>query len=104
MFRDPKFVAALTALSMAAVLSALDQTVVSTALPRIIASLEGAQLLGWVFTAYFLGATATVAATVVLSASWFTANQPLRSSAHEIEEATTAKHPFSGAQTLVERI
>ena len=46
---------------MAAVLSAIDQTVVSTALPHIIASLQGAHLLGWVFTAYFLGATATVA-------------------------------------------
>src|SRR4030081_971586 len=56
-----KFYAALSALSMAAVLSAIDQTVVSTALPHIIASLQGASLLGWVFTAYFLGATATVA-------------------------------------------
>ena len=59
--RGRKFVAALSALSMAAVLSAIDQTVVSTALPHIIDSLQGAQLLGWVFTAYFLGATATVA-------------------------------------------
>jgi len=59
--RGPKFVAALSALSMAAVLSAIDQTVVSTALPHIIDSLQGAHLLGWVFTAYFLGATATVA-------------------------------------------
>src|ERR1700730_10080998 len=59
--RGRKFVAALSALSMAAVLSAIDQTVVSTALPHIIASLQGAHLLGWVFTAYFLGATATVA-------------------------------------------
>ena len=46
---------------MAAVLSAIDQTVVSTALPHIIDSLQGAHLLGWIFTAYFLGATATVA-------------------------------------------
>jgi EmrB/QacA subfamily drug resistance transporter len=59
--RGPKFVAALSALSMAAVLSAIDQTVVSTALPHIVDSLQGAHLLGWVFTAYFLGATATVA-------------------------------------------
>src|SRR3569833_2948130 len=61
MARDRKFFAALGALSMVSVLSALDQTVVSTALPHIIGSLEGASLLGWVFTAYFLGATATVA-------------------------------------------
>jgi EmrB/QacA subfamily drug resistance transporter len=59
--RGRKFVAALSALSMAAVLSAIDQTVVSTALPHIIDELQGAHLLGWVFTAYFLGATATVA-------------------------------------------
>src|ERR1700680_2280670 len=56
-----KFIAALSALSMAAVLSAIGQTVVSTALPHIIDSLQGAHLLGWIFTAYFLGATATVA-------------------------------------------
>src|ERR1044072_4695370 len=48
-------------MSMVAMLSALDQTVVSTALPHILASLSGAALLGWVFTAYFVGATATVA-------------------------------------------
>ena len=60
--RNRKFVAALSALSMAAVLSAIDQTVVSTALPHIIDSLQGAQLLEWVFTAYFLSATATVTA------------------------------------------
>jgi EmrB/QacA subfamily drug resistance transporter len=46
---------------MAAALSALDQTVVATALPHIIDSLQGATLLGWVFTAYLLGGTATVA-------------------------------------------
>src|SRR5579859_333102 len=46
---------------MVAMLSALDQTVVSTALPHILVSLPGAALLGWVFTAYFVGATATVA-------------------------------------------
>lgn len=46
---------------MVAMLSALDQTVVSTALPHILNSLPGAALLGWVFTAYFVGATATVA-------------------------------------------
>jgi len=34
---------------------------VSTALPHILATLPGATLLGWVFTAYFVGATATVA-------------------------------------------
>lgn len=56
-----KTVAALAAVSMVAMLSALDQTVVSTALPHILASLEGASLLGWVFTGYFVGATATVA-------------------------------------------
>src|SRR5207253_9039802 len=56
-----KDVASLAAVSMVAMLSALDQTVVSTALPHILASLSGAALLGWVFTAYFVGATATVA-------------------------------------------
>src|SRR5690348_15853658 len=48
-------------MSMVAMLSALDQTVVGTALPHILNSLGGAALLGWVFTAYFVGATATVA-------------------------------------------
>src|SRR5437588_3320433 len=56
-----KAVASLAAVSMVAMLSALDQTIVSTALPHILASLNGAALLGWVFTAYFVGATATVA-------------------------------------------
>src|SRR5215475_11412640 len=56
-----KAIATLAALSMVAMLSALDQTVVSTALPHILASLPGASLIGWVFTAYFVGATATVA-------------------------------------------
>jgi EmrB/QacA subfamily drug resistance transporter len=56
-----KDVASLAAVSMVAMLSALDQTVVSTALPHILLSLPGAALLGWVFTAYFVGATATVA-------------------------------------------
>src|SRR5690242_9968032 len=56
-----KAVATLAAMSMVAMLSALDQTVVSTALPHILTSLPGAALLGWVFTAYFVGATATVA-------------------------------------------
>jgi EmrB/QacA subfamily drug resistance transporter len=56
-----KAVASLAAVSMVAMLSALDQTVVSTALPHILSSLQGAALLGWVFTAYFVGATATVA-------------------------------------------
>src|SRR5215469_11995963 len=56
-----KAVATLAAVSMVAMLSALDQTVVSTALPHILASLPGAALLGWIFTAYFVGATATVA-------------------------------------------
>ena len=46
---------------MVAMLSALDQTVVATALPHILSSLSGAALLGWVFTAYFIGGTATVA-------------------------------------------
>jgi EmrB/QacA subfamily drug resistance transporter len=57
----PRAVATLAALSMVAMLSALDQTVVSTALPHILESLPGAALIGWVFTAYFVGATATVA-------------------------------------------
>jgi EmrB/QacA subfamily drug resistance transporter len=56
-----KAVATLAAMSMVAMLSALDQTVVSTALPHILDSLPGTALLGWVFTAYFVGATATVA-------------------------------------------
>lgn len=56
-----KAMATLAAVSMVAMLSALDQTVVSTALPHILESLPGAALLGWVFTAYFVGATATVA-------------------------------------------
>src|SRR5438477_3805341 len=56
-----RMVASLAAVSMVAMLSALDQTVVSTALPHILASLPGAALFGWVFTAYFVGATATVA-------------------------------------------
>jgi EmrB/QacA subfamily drug resistance transporter len=61
--RGLKFVAALGAVSLSAVLSALDQTVVATALPHIMDSLHGESMLGWVFTAYFLGATATVAIT-----------------------------------------
>src|SRR5579864_8482412 len=56
-----KAAATLAAVSMVAMLSALDQTVVSTALPHILSSLSGAALIGWVFTAYFVGATATVA-------------------------------------------
>src|SRR5215831_2719919 len=61
MAMPPRSVATLAALSMVAMLSALDQTVVSTALPHILESLPGASLIGWVFTAYFVGATATVA-------------------------------------------
>jgi EmrB/QacA subfamily drug resistance transporter len=61
MRRGPKFVATLVAVALVAVLTALDQTVVSTALPRMIAELQGASILGWVFTAYFVSATATVA-------------------------------------------
>src|SRR4051812_34554480 len=61
MLLTARVVASLAALSMVAMLSALDQTVVSTALPHILASLPGTALLGWVFTAYFVGATATVA-------------------------------------------
>lgn len=57
---NPRTAAALSALSLVAALSALDQTVVSTALPHIVESVQGASLIGWVFTAYFLGATATV--------------------------------------------
>src|SRR4030081_1015154 len=60
MKRGPRFVASLAAVALAAVLAALDQTIVSPALPHMIAELQGATLLGWVFTAYFLAATATV--------------------------------------------
>ena len=61
MRRGPKFIATLVAVALVAVLTALDQTVVSTALPHMIADLQGATILGWIFTAYFLSATATVA-------------------------------------------
>jgi EmrB/QacA subfamily drug resistance transporter len=61
MRRGPKFVATLVAVALVAVLTALDQTVVATALPHMIADLQGASILGWVFTAYFVAATATVA-------------------------------------------
>jgi len=61
MKRGPKFVATLVAVALVAVLTALDQTVVSTALPHMITELQGAAILGWVFTAYFVAATATVA-------------------------------------------
>src|SRR5690242_14435178 len=61
MRRGPKFVATLVAVALVAVLTALDQTVVSTALPHMITELQGASILGWVFTAYFVAATATVA-------------------------------------------
>jgi EmrB/QacA subfamily drug resistance transporter len=54
-------VATLAAIALVSVLAALDQTVVATALPHMIAELHGAAILGWVFTAYFLAATATVA-------------------------------------------
>jgi EmrB/QacA subfamily drug resistance transporter len=58
--RGPKFWATLVAVALVAVLTAVDQTVVATALPHMIADLQGATILGWVFTAYFLSATATV--------------------------------------------
>lgn len=61
MRRGPKFVATLASVALVAVLTALDQTVVATALPHMIAELQGASILGWVFTAYFVAATATVA-------------------------------------------
>src|ERR1700674_76080 len=61
MRRGPKFWATLVAIALVAVLTAVDQTVVATALPHMIADLQGATILGWVFTAYFLSATATVA-------------------------------------------
>jgi EmrB/QacA subfamily drug resistance transporter len=61
MRRGPRFVATLAAIALVSVLAALDQTVVATALPHMIAELHGAAILGWVFTAYFLSATATVA-------------------------------------------
>ena len=60
MKRGPKFVATLVSIALVAVMAALDQTVVATALPHMIADLQGATLLGWIFTAYFLAATATV--------------------------------------------
>lgn len=59
--RGARFVATLLAVALVAVLTALDQTVVSTALPHMIAELQGAAILGWIFTAYFVSATATVA-------------------------------------------
>lgn len=43
------------------VLAALDQTIVGTALPKIVAQLQGQELYAWVFAAYHLGGTATVA-------------------------------------------
>jgi MFS family permease len=58
--RGPKFWATLVAVALVAVLTAVDQTVVATALPHMIADLQGATILGWVFTANFLAATATV--------------------------------------------
>jgi EmrB/QacA subfamily drug resistance transporter len=58
--RGGRFWATLLAVALVAVLTALDQTVVATALPHMITDLEGAAILGWVFTAYFLSATATV--------------------------------------------
>jgi MFS family permease len=60
MRRGAKFWATLGAVFLVSVLTALDQTVVATALPHMIADLQGASILGWVFTAYFLAATATV--------------------------------------------
>ena len=60
MQRGGRFWATLLAVALVAVLTALDQTVVATALPHMITDLEGAAILGWVFTAYFLSATATV--------------------------------------------
>src|ERR1044071_649554 len=60
MRRGAKFWATLVAIALVAVLTAVDQTVVATALPHMIADLQGATILGWVFTAYFLAATATV--------------------------------------------
>jgi EmrB/QacA subfamily drug resistance transporter len=58
--RGARFWATLVGVALVAVLTALDQTVVATALPHIIGELQGAAILGWVFTAYFLAATATV--------------------------------------------
>jgi EmrB/QacA subfamily drug resistance transporter len=60
MRRGAKFWATLVAIALVSVLAALDQTVVATALPHMIADLQGATILGWVFTAYFLAATASV--------------------------------------------
>jgi len=54
--RGPKFWATLVSVALVAVLTAVDQTVVATALPHMIADLQGATILGWVFTAYFLPA------------------------------------------------
>ena len=60
MRRDARFWAILSAVALVSVLTALDQTVVATALPHVISDLQGASILGWIFTAYFLSATATV--------------------------------------------
>jgi MFS family permease len=60
MRRGAKFWATLVAIALVSVLAALDQTVVATALPHMIADLQGATIVGWVFTAYFLAATASV--------------------------------------------
>ena len=48
-------------LMLGMLLAALDQTIVSTALPRIVRDLGGFQHYSWVFSAYMLGSTVTVA-------------------------------------------
>jgi EmrB/QacA subfamily drug resistance transporter len=41
--------------------AAMDQTIVGTALPRVVADLHGLQHIAWVFTAFMVTSTATVA-------------------------------------------
>ena len=41
--------------------AAMDQTIVGTALPRVVADLQGLQHIAWVFTAFMVTSTATVA-------------------------------------------
>ena len=60
MRRGARFWSILSAVALVSILTALDQTIVATALPHVISDLQGAAILGWVFTAYFLAATATV--------------------------------------------
>ncbi len=51
----------MSAVFLTNILSTLDQTIVGTALPKIAAQLNGYDIYAWVFAAYLLAATATVA-------------------------------------------